>query len=181
MNPQNIPTWSEAINWGIENTAGLKKLAKDTRIALSAVALGVLQACSPANAQTTPETPKVERVAQLQTAQPRIINASVSAPEKLSETSIFSELEELVKAEIPADEQYKYLWTEDRKWYIEQIAANDTPRRSKFKVIMWLGDGRWAELIAALPESYTDIHDTIDNLKSREDNQYVSNLPGMNP
>ena len=55
MNPQNIPTWAESINWGIENTWWLKKLQKNTRLALSGVALAVLQACAPAQAADNPQ------------------------------------------------------------------------------------------------------------------------------
>lgn len=165
MNPK-IATWPE-INWWIENIGWLKGLQKKTRLALSGVALAVLQACSPAQAAENPQDKaQVIKVAS-NNAETPVIDTVISSGEtggsveKLSEEAIFSELEELIKTEIPEDQWDKYLWTDERKWYIEQIAANDTPRKSKFHIIIWLGEWRGWELLNMLPESYTEIHNSI--------------------
>lgn len=92
---------------------------------------------------------------------------------------IFDRLTVLIKQEVPAEEQFKYLGTEERKGYLQQIRENHTPRRSKFKIILGLNNGEGEGLIKTLPKEFTDIHDTIDNLRSRADNEYVCSLPSM--
>jgi len=81
---KNIPTWSEAVNWGIEKYSSWlseKWLAIKWAI-IWATAL-LLQACSPAQAaDSSQSSSEVVQTAQLsQTIQPKVTNASFSTPE----------------------------------------------------------------------------------------------------
>lgn len=91
-----------------------------------------------------------------------IVNSPEYAP-------IFDRLTVLIKQEIPAEEQFRYLGNDERKGYLQQIKENHTPRRSKFRVILDLNDGEGEELIKRLPADFTDIHDTILSEQLDED------------